>query len=374
MFMKFKVITCLIGLMHLTVSGASGAELHGAGGSNGGAGVKRDGKYMSFYSAGLYVEPVDQWQPPYSPPQLDRFMKFVREFRYWSKEDKARLLETAIPSNEHQYFKVKEDQFDTVVRERLLDEFHRVTGQPLSGLELFALTDIEKRRTFLLPGFYQLKPSDQVAILFHENFWILKGKGTDYRSVVEAELAFQAVYEQPDNGHRIMDLISRFGDGSGLLEAAAKVDLDSGALKDVLVDGGLPLGPVFGDSFAGCGSDCVRGVLAASLLEAMQRHPNSVILRRLWGSQRQRAIKLELEFTRFSMRLSTPMGWVLFPNRESVRYAPNLEDFLLRLESAEFPRINFSSCTMSLQPGLIGTLKCSDTDSSVKEGSLRLQF
>lgn len=353
----------------------SHARTGGDTGGNGGAGIRKDSKYMTFYSAGLYVEPVGQSDVPYSPPQLDNFLAYVRNFKYWSNDDKAKLIKVAVPSSSHTYFKVKEDQFDQTTLDRILSEFRRVINQPVDGLELFAITDIEKGQTFLLPNFYKLQPSDQMAILFHENYWILSGKGTDYKDVVGAELAFQAVYEQPNNGPRIMDLLSRYGDQSKIHEVLAKIDLDSGVLKNMLTDGKLPLRVLLGEDLSNCAPNCVRGVLSYNLLKAVQAYPGSVILRRLLNDvQKRRGLRVDFKYSELSMRLGTSMGWIFFPNRSTDNGSMNVEDRLTDGVKYDRRNINFASCWLDLNPEKVGKLYCSDMDASIHSDSLTLEF
>jgi hypothetical protein len=263
--------------------GATAFAAGGIEGGNGGAGIDRNGRYMTFYSAGLYTEP----QPisgvgPDVIPGVDALIAFAQQFPYWSAQEKSFLINAAMPSSTHEYYKVLGDQFGAQTKARLLAEFARVTGQPVQSLELFAVTDTQKRQTFLLPAFYSLSTADQVAIMFHENYWLLF-PNADYNTVVAAEMAFQAVFSAPTDPARIMDLLSKYGDSDETLQVMAKEDQASGALKGLLTAKGIPMAQLLGDAVVHCkGNTCVPGMVPVNLYHLVQQYPKSLILRQIW--------------------------------------------------------------------------------------------
>jgi hypothetical protein len=330
--------------------------LAGTDRGGGGAGIKRGGVLMSFYSAGLYVEPVSNEDVPYSPPGLSELIRFTQNFPYWGDNDKSKLITTAIPSRQHKYYKVKADQFDETTRNRIIAEFERVTKQPVDDIHLFAITDIERGQTFLFPDFFKIQnPADQVAIIFHENYWLLKGQSIDYQDVVGAELAFQAVYEQPNNGIRIMDLISRYGSQSKSLDVAAKIDLDQGNLKDIVKNGVIPMRDLLGDGLKDCNGHCVEGMLSYRLVQLVEKYPHSLILRRMLSNQQDHGMRVTYKVNHFTMRKDTPIGWIFFPSTDTDSYRVKLEDLVLKETKQAF---DIAKCDLDLNVGKVGKLSC----------------
>lgn len=275
-------VSASIGLaLTLTVASAyAGRE------GNGGAGVQRDGKYMTFYSAGLYTEPTPAMDQE-EVPGLNELINFLERFKYLSDQTRFRFINAVLPSKTHEYYKVKEDRFDEATLKRLLAEFNRVTGQPTDHLKLFAITDTNSGKTFLLPSFYSLSPQEQMAILFHETYWIVNPKA-DYPTVVGAEMAFQAVLAQPSNMNRVLDLLNYFGDRKNELIASIKSDLSTGALTGLVNDQMIPLQSLFGDEFFSCvkktnntGSTCFN-ILRLNIYRLSQKYPQSLLIKYLY--------------------------------------------------------------------------------------------
>ena len=296
LFRNWILSTLLFSLSTLSLASDEGAAVAG----NGGAGVSRNGRLMSFYSAGLYTEP-EAVTNPVDVPGINGLITFVRSFQYWSLSERSVLLQKVLPSDSHRYFRVKEKLFDQKTKDRLIAEFSRVTQQPVGSLELFAVTDTKAGVTFLLPGFYRLSLSDQVAILFHENYWLLY-PNTTYLQVVSAEMAFQAVYEKPNLAKRVVELLRYYGNENKTLAAMIQADLDSGALNGLLTPGGIPLSELFGDDFFSCAEgDCVPGLIGIHLYSLVQKYPDSLFLNRLLNetvTQSEKKAGLCLDFSK----------------------------------------------------------------------------
>jgi len=175
----------------------------------------------------------------------------------------------------------------------VLAEFQCVTGVQISELELFAVTDTNSRKTFLLPSFYELDPDqsqrskekplpqNQMAILFHEAYWLVNPKAS-YDQVVAAEMSFQAIVDQPNNLMRQMDFLNRVGTRADGLKFALDHDLKTGALGDLLNpnDGMISLDALFG--FAQCiGVGTCSDEALPHIYHLAQQRPNSLLLKRL---------------------------------------------------------------------------------------------
>lgn len=343
-----------IGLaLTLTVVSAYAAGREG----NGGAGVQRSGTYMTFYSAGLYTEPAPKNQEDL--PGLNELVNFLEQFPYLSDQTKFRFINALLPSKTHEYYKAKEDRFDTTTLKRLLAEFNRVTGQPLDQLELFAITDTNLGKTFLLPSFYRLSPQEQMAILFHETFWILNPKA-DYSTVVAAEMAFQAVLTQPSNMNRVLDLLNYFGDRKNLLIASIKSDLSSGALTGLVNNQMIPLQSLLGNEFFSCvkrannrGSTCFD-ILRLNIYRLSQKYPQSLLIKYLYQRKdmigkmsfmKQGTIKYYGHCTLFAGKDVCMTG-----NANDILWETSHEhtSFSILKQLNQFIKIDYSQCSLNL--------------------------
>jgi hypothetical protein len=211
----------------MSLASAWGAQ--GAEGGNGGGGVVKNGNYMTFYSAGLYVQPT-VGSAPAKIPGLDALTSYVQKLSILGYASKSTLLSAITPTPDRQYFVADPEQLTAEVKKRLLAEFQRVTNVDPSQLTLYALTDTESKTTFILPDFFKLNANDQVSILFHEAYWILHPKSS-YNDVVNAEMAFEAALMSPSNLARVFDFVRWVGNGSEIYDAEVKWDLASGSLE-----------------------------------------------------------------------------------------------------------------------------------------------
>lgn len=283
--MKTFYLVVLLLPLFLGLANADNGE--GSGNGNGGGGVHRNGKYMTFYSAGFYVEPQPQ-DTEEGVPGINTTVYFISKFPYWTADEKSILVGKILPSDRHKYYKVKKDKFTKETLARLLAEFSRVTGENVDNLELFAVTNTSTNETFLLPAFYELSQEDKAAILFHEAYWLLNkdsGYSNDYQRTVAAELAFQAAFSQPQNSARALDLLKYYGNEQSALPLVANLDIQSGALKDLLQPKGIPFTQLFGSEFFNCKkatAGCYPGLIAANIYLLSQNYPKSAILRRLY--------------------------------------------------------------------------------------------
>ena len=246
----YKRFTSLGALVLLSLSQAHAG---GETGTHGGGGVVKKGRYMTFYNAGFYTEPEPRKEIR-DIPSLDWLVRFTQWMPFLSPETRRKLTATMAPSPKHLYYAVDEDYFDPITQSRLLEEYHRVTGADIDILRLFAVTDTDKRITYLLPGFFKLKdPKSQAAILFHETEWILHPQFT-YDSIVKREMAFEALLNQPldpDRTDAFLKLITLYPGEQMIF--AVNADLASGALKGLLQDGWkLPLASLLGKDTMDC--------------------------------------------------------------------------------------------------------------------------
>jgi hypothetical protein len=230
-----KTLVCLL-MLAMSVPVMAGPRVVG----NGGGGVKQNGVYKTFYSAKVFINPEAETEIP----GAELYTSIISSLT--GDTSTAKLLTAALPLGERTFFKIAEDKMDETVMSRLIEEYARVVDQTKDSLTIFAITDIKKKTTYLLPTFYLLSEVEQASILFHEAYWILNPKA-DYSEVVAAEIAFQNFAEAKANGKfstKLPRLLSQLlndnflhlktalledsrRDNGGLIDSNAKISLKS---------------------------------------------------------------------------------------------------------------------------------------------------
>ena len=244
---------------------------------NGGGGIKRNGQYMTFYSAGLYVERALSGN---GLPEIDQLVDTISKMTFFGGTTQAKIIGAIVPNTKREYLKVQ--NFDNTIKARLLNEFSRVTGVNSKELELYAVTDTNTGQTFLLPNFFQLSSVDKMTILFHEAYWVMNPKSS-YSQVVDAEMSFQAVLESPDNFDRSILFIEKVGSQSDRLRLLLAHDLAVKALNPLIKrNGEISMADLLGPEFVDCGG--YRSCFPAALpyLQSLQQKlPNSFLIKQL---------------------------------------------------------------------------------------------
>ncbi len=226
----------------------------GSEGGNGGAGVVKNGVYMTFYTAGLYVEPEISTVGSFEQiPVIGDLFDYIAGLELIDAKVRTDFLNAILPTPSRQYHIASPKELTPEIYNRLMQEYQRVTGVDPTHLQLFALTDIPQKTTYLLPGFNRLSHNDQMAILFHEAYWIVRPSST-YNDAINAEMAFQAVLTQPNDYAAAYDFVTRIG-ASHLkgVYALAKWDLAQGNLTGFVNErGDFPLAQFYGQEFLNC--------------------------------------------------------------------------------------------------------------------------
>jgi hypothetical protein len=254
--------------------------------ARGGGGVLQNGKYMSFYSAGLYAEPSPVVMT--EVPNLNTLVNFLNQFEYLSQETKLKWINLILPSGSHQYYRAQNDKLSPEIQDRLLEEYARLTKQPKASIRLFAITDTNSRVTFLLPDFYKLSALDQMGILVHEAMWLVYPQ-TDYSFIVNAEMAVEAAIDQPTNTARVNEALKFLGTPIDRMILAVKADTKSHALKELMnKNGTVSLAKLFGPAWVKCMDDRTEDECFRFSNQVMYRnilaHPQSLLLRNIYDS------------------------------------------------------------------------------------------
>lgn len=234
---------------------AHAAAKKGSEGVGGGAGVKKNGVYKTFYSAGLYVEP--KYITEDEIEGLNDLIQKVSDMKFLGSKTKAKILEALIPDDGRKFFIVTPEGLTPEIKEKLLAEFSKVTHQEASQIDLFALTDKNQKVTYLLPEFFQLSTlEEKQAALMHEALWIVN-PDFSYDDIVQTEMAFQAYLINPNNYAAINDFVTRVtDDGIDLITAALFQDKQNNALKGFLdANGKVNFEKLFGEDYFSCLSE-----------------------------------------------------------------------------------------------------------------------
>lgn len=269
-----------VAAMFASVTLAAFAHAGDGQSGNGGGGIRRNGIYQTFYSAGFYTEPNELAIS--EVPQLEELIHFFNSEIPLGVRTQAQFVSQLLPTTFRKYFKVESSAFTPEVRARLLEEYSRQMKADKSDLAIFAITDTKSRNTYLLPEFYALKPIEQQAILFHEAFW-LRFPRTTYQQVIRAEIAFQSYLERPESGDRFYRFLETIEFRQGVLTAVVKRDLKTGALNG-LVKGKryISAKDLLGKEYYVCNfegsADCL-GLVVANIQNLLIKYPNSLFLK-----------------------------------------------------------------------------------------------
>lgn len=220
---------------------------------NGGGGISKLGRSMTFYSANVPVEPQPEF--PSDIPGLDYLVQQIKNLNI-SSAAKSQLFYAVYPLTERQYYKVDATALDEASRAEIIANYTSLYGIPADQLVIFAATDRTKQYTFLFPEFYQLSEIEQATILLHEGTWLLNPE-INYKSMVQFEQATQAFFLEPLKFHTYFDFYNKLSlamgptnpDGKAYIRAALIYDRNQAQQSNRYV---VPVKNIFGDDFVNC--------------------------------------------------------------------------------------------------------------------------
>jgi hypothetical protein len=271
--MKYIFLVVFIGL--------TGLAAYAGHDGNGGGGIYRGGRYMTFYSAGFYTDPSELTVADVL--SLKDLVDFFNSTPYLSQQTKGSYISSLIPTSARKYYRVQSSTFTPEIRDRLLAEYARVMKADIKELSLYAVTDTQSNTTFLFPEFFLLSPTGREAILYHEARWILNPNST-YKSIIDSEMAFQAYLENINSKDRLLQWLTSMGTQVDTLTAAIQIDLASGALNGMLKDNHiLAVADLYGDKFFDCKAQGLKnectGLVKTHLYELINKFPDSALLK-----------------------------------------------------------------------------------------------
>lgn len=267
-----------------TIFLASSVLAQGQDGSGGGGPIK-NGRYMTFHSAGLYTEPTSLKQNQI--PGLSEVSDLFAKTDLLRAETKVSFLNALTPTFNRSYYNINAATFTPEVRARILAEYKRVMPGISEQVTLYAITETKSKTTYLFPEFYRLNPFEQQAILFHEAYWIVNPKAS-YKNVIDAEISFQAYLENPNSIVHIKDWIQTIGTDGDLVKAAINYDLTRDTLNNLFYfnkkqgqKGLISSRALFGEEWYRCSSNC-SGYALANLYVLTRQYPESMLLQVLY--------------------------------------------------------------------------------------------
>lgn len=220
-----------------------------AGGSEGGAGFVRDGRYLTFGSARVPIQIAKT-----NVDGLDLLESMISQMPL-SQEYRGQLASAMLPSNSKTYYDIA--ALKPNEQKELIEIYRRDLNIPPSEeVTIYAVTNPYTGETFILPTFYKLQlVVEKAAILFHEGAWIVarqKQTSVTYRQMIEIEVAVQRYLEQSNgvyhyDANLYLKLNTIFGSNLFSLFEAIRDDQREGRLSPFLdAQGELPSEFIFG--------------------------------------------------------------------------------------------------------------------------------
>ncbi len=311
-----KVMIVLFAMMSLNT--------YADGVGNGGGGIKRYGKYLTFGSA--KIELKKSALEMNDIPGL-KFLLDTVEKMDLTVSAKGELKEAFYPISDRKYFNLPPEELSPEKRTELLKEYKKILKDdiPLESLVIYAIT--VGAETYILPEFYELTDDIQRgAILFHEGLWVLN-PDLKYEFVVDAEMIFEE-YVRKNMSDYDTDLYAVLRqvlkDPSFGIVAAAKYEKAKGFCP-------LTLEEVFGrkvieiwkanrprtyaESLEKSAAFYThRGLLSGHLLEMVEKNPDRPLWIELYHARKRLSLTLN-EGLDFEILLRMKINW------ESVSYA-----------------------------------------------------
>lgn len=274
-----KFLATLLVLL-LTVHSFAGTEL-----GDGGGGVFKDGRYMTYHSARIPIKSV-----PATIAQIPGMNMLLQRMMSAPILDvaKTQILSAIIPSGTREYHTVPAEALSPELRKSITEQYAKIFRCDPSEVVLFAVTDPQSKTTALFPEFFKLNETEQAAILFHETMWVL-GNSFNYQQVLDLEGAAQAYFENPLNADAFYNFFYKFSSilDMGLknfLVATLQFDRRNSTTSLIRADGKINLQDLFGERWLNCalfgGSKC-QDILLPELLQKYQQDPQSLFRRAL---------------------------------------------------------------------------------------------
>lgn len=275
----------------------------GVDGGNGGGGFKSDdGTPMTFHEAGFYINPKEEKIE--DVPQLKRLIDFFDSFTAMSDQARAKIIAAIKPRGKRKYYKASKGEVSDEEIHRLIKEYNekivsrgsfkdQASQYSILGddgqLTIYAVTIKKSKATYLLPDFYKLSATGQMAILLHESYWLMKSENVSYQEVVNVEMLFEDYLKHPQDDKKKVLFIESIGTPSDILRAVIDYDLKNNTMEGLVSDGYVALVDLLGEKWKSCYdkyfSDCYE-LITDNLSHLMDIYPNSLFLEHIYSKAR----------------------------------------------------------------------------------------
>jgi len=309
--MKKFILTTAI--MFLAVANLAHADRVG----NGGAGVYEGEDYKTFASAGFFVEPI--YMDDQDLPELPKLRSKIKEMGF-NEQTRASLLSDLVPTFNRRFLKVDASRFNRETYETIKEEYRKIFRDDRINIAIFAITDTEKKITYILPEFYQLNPIQRLTILFHETLWLMRPTAA-YKEIALIDVYMQKYLTSPSTQtlFKFLSAFDQFINSSNesedylfsesrtnlnfnLLAFALKKDKESGALSSLMKAGRMRAVDFLGSKALACyqnandNKECFD-LMKGNFLDLSEKYPKSLLIRALLNSSPQMStLRFNYEF------------------------------------------------------------------------------
>jgi hypothetical protein len=283
--MKARILGKVL-LLTILFTCVSHAKRSDYGPGNGGGGILRKDRYMTFHSAGFFVEPPSL--------HLNDVPSLLDTIQYFKRSDlvpkiiSSNLIKVLIPSGKRNYYKVSSNAEELKHLKKIYRDNLKIPGS--DRVAIFAITNRNNGDTYLLPSFYRLNKIEQMTILYHEVLWLYHSK-ISYKQVIEKEINFQSHLENPLDASKayrfIQDIVKN--DERLVLKTGILLDIKHNFLKGLYnpEDGSIMVRSLIGEDYYRCISEnlkndyCNKAFMRTHLISLSLEYPQSIFLKYL---------------------------------------------------------------------------------------------
>lgn len=202
----------------------------------GGGGITRNGKNLSFATAGIMLS----LEPMQEVPGLELLATAINNLTL-PQDIRVILKKSYLNFSPREYYAVNADK--SLSLKNITKIYESVIGRPKKGekIAIFAVTT--GNETYLFPEFFTLTETEKAAILWHETLWVIfadpksKTPLQDYGSILDLEIRLQKYIESGFKFNRglYLELSKKFDRFDISLEAAIEEDRLQGR-TDIYLD------------------------------------------------------------------------------------------------------------------------------------------
>jgi|GEM_PF-4094758 len=156
---------------------------------NGGGGLTVDGNYLTFPETGAKIEGRRLLQIP----ELTHLSQVLSKLEI-SPNIFQTLMPSLYPSFKRSYYEVT--SVDPMAMEQIRKIYSQLFKIAPEKVVVYAVTDADTQKTFLLPDFFKLNDLQKSVVLFHEWIWAANAEVT-YEDVLVGDQLFWSFQQDP---------------------------------------------------------------------------------------------------------------------------------------------------------------------------------